>query len=94
MAAEFTLFTSEPTALAGVPAKADPTREPAEFQYQYDQSELDPEGRSGVMGSLFGPRNFRDGRVQVWGCSPGCLLLSLAVSVVLTLLLNLLLNFL
>jgi hypothetical protein len=94
MAAEFILFTSEPTAPAGVSAKADPAREPAESQYRYDQPELDPEGRSGVMGSLFGPRTFRDGRVQVWGCSPGCLLLSLAVSVVLTLLLNLLLDFL
>jgi len=44
------------------------------------------------MRSLFGPRNVAGGRVQVWGCSPGCLLLSLLVSVVLTVLLNLLLG--
>lgn len=30
----------------------------------------------------------RVGRVQVYGCSPGCLLMSLALSVALTLLLN------
>jgi hypothetical protein len=41
---------------------------------------------------LFGPTNLRGGRIQVWGCSPGCILLSLVVSVILTLLLNLLLN--
>ncbi len=44
------------------------------------------------MKSLFGPRKFRGGRVQVYGCSPGCLLLSLLASIVLTVLLNLLLN--
>jgi hypothetical protein len=65
-----------------------------ESMYRYDRSKLDREGRSGVLGSLFGPRAFRDGRLRVWGCSPGCLLLSLAVSVVLTLLFNLLLDFL
>lgn len=41
---------------------------------------------------LFGPTNLRGGQIQVWGCSPGCILLSLAVSVILTLLLNLLFN--
>ncbi|MBW3593915.1 MAG: hypothetical protein KY396_09500 [Actinobacteria bacterium] len=32
------------------------------------------------------------GRVQVYGCSPGCLLLSLGISILLTLLLNLLIR--
>lgn len=41
---------------------------------------------------LFGPREIGGGRVQVYGCSPGCLLLSLLVSIVLTILLNLILN--
>jgi hypothetical protein len=40
------------------------------------------------MRDLFGPRSYKGGRVQVWGCSPGCLLLSVVVSVVLTILLN------
>ena len=40
--------------------------------------------------SPFGPRSFGGGRVQVFGCSPGCLVMSLVVSVVLTLLLNIL----
>jgi hypothetical protein len=40
----------------------------------------------------FGPREFRNGRVHVYGCSPGCLLLSLAVSVLLTILLNVLIR--
>ncbi len=44
------------------------------------------------MRSLFGPREFRGGRVQVYGCSPGCLLLSILASIVLTVLLNLLLS--
>ncbi|MBA2290198.1 MAG: hypothetical protein H0V98_07435 [Chloroflexia bacterium] len=44
------------------------------------------------MKSLFGPREFRDGRVQVYACSPGCLLLSILSSIVLTILLNLILN--
>jgi hypothetical protein len=42
------------------------------------------------MGSLFKPRSFGNGRIQVWGCSPGCLLVSLLISVVLTILANLL----
>ncbi len=42
------------------------------------------------MRPLFGPRSYRGGRVQVWGCSPGCLLISLLLSVVLTVVLNLL----
>jgi hypothetical protein len=37
---------------------------------------------------VFKPRTSQDGRVRVYGCSPGCLLISLAVSLVLTLLVN------
>ena len=37
---------------------------------------------------MFKPRQYRDGRVKVYGCSPGCLLVSLAVSVFLTLAVN------
>lgn len=40
----------------------------------------------------FSPREFRGGRVKVYGCSPGCLLTSLLVSVVLTILINLLIR--
>ena len=32
------------------------------------------------------------GRVQVYGCSPGCLFLSLGISIFLTILLNLLIR--
>jgi hypothetical protein len=38
----------------------------------------------------FGPRTVRG--VQVYGCSPGCLLLSLAVSILLTILVNVLIR--
>jgi hypothetical protein len=38
--------------------------------------------------SLFGPRAFGGGRVHVYGCSPGCLLWSIALSVGLTILVN------
>jgi hypothetical protein len=40
----------------------------------------------------FGPMATRGGRVRVYGCSPGCLLLSLAVSVLLTILVNVLIR--
>jgi hypothetical protein len=43
-------------------------------------------------GDRFKPETFRGGRVRVYGCSPGCLLLSLAVSVLLTVLVNLLIR--
>jgi hypothetical protein len=45
-----------------------------------------------MMRWLFGPRDVAGGRVQVYGCSPGCLLVSLLVSIILTVLLNLILN--
>lgn len=41
---------------------------------------------------LFGPIEIGSGRLQVYGCSPGCLLLSLLVSIILTILLNMVLN--
>jgi len=44
------------------------------------------------MRDLFGPREFKDGRVKLYGCSPGCLLTSLLLSVGLTVLLNLLIR--
>lgn len=44
------------------------------------------------MRRLFGPMELGDGRFQVWGCSPGCLLVSIAVSIILTVVLNLILN--
>ena len=38
------------------------------------------------------PRSFRGGRLQVYGCSPGCLFWSLLLSVGLTILINLLIK--
>jgi hypothetical protein len=73
------------------PPEDDPfpvTPRPAVFE-----DELEPQppsstfGRSG-FGPMFGPRSFGNGRIQVWGCSPGCLVVSLIASLVLTLLLN------
>jgi hypothetical protein len=37
---------------------------------------------------MFKPREYRDGRLRVYGCSPGCLLVSIALSIFLTLALN------
>lgn len=37
---------------------------------------------------MFKPREYRDGRVKLYGCSPGCLLVSIALSIFLTLALN------
>jgi hypothetical protein len=44
----------------------------------------------GHIRAMFRPREIRgrNSRVQVYGCSPGCLLVSLGLSLVLTLLLN------
>lgn len=64
-----------------------PARDPSR-----DGPEPEPENGGGLMRWLFGPRSIRGGQIQVWGCSPGCLLLSLAVSILLTLLLNAILN--
>jgi hypothetical protein len=38
--------------------------------------------------SVFEPKQFKGGRVKVYGCSPGCLLVSIALSVFLTLAVN------
>lgn len=43
-----------------------------------------------TRGSLFAPKSFAGGRVQVYGCSPKFLLLSLLLSLLLTILLNVL----
>jgi hypothetical protein len=43
---------------------------------------------SGDDRAVFKPREYRGGRVKVYGCSPGCLLVSLAISVFLTLAVN------
>ena len=37
---------------------------------------------------MFEPKEYKGGRVRVYGCSPGCLLVSIAISVLLTLLVN------
>ena len=37
---------------------------------------------------MFEPKEGKGGRVKVYGCSPGCLLASIAVSVLLTLAVN------
>jgi hypothetical protein len=42
----------------------------------------------GITARVFSPKEFKGGRVKVYGCSPGCLLVSLAVSVFLTLAVN------
>jgi ribose/xylose/arabinose/galactoside ABC-type transport system permease subunit len=41
---------------------------------------------------VFGGRSFGGGRVRVYGCSPGCLLMSLLASLLLTIILNLLIR--
>ena len=37
---------------------------------------------------MFEPKEFKGGRVRIYGCSPGCLLVSIALSILLTLLVN------
>jgi hypothetical protein len=41
---------------------------------------------------LLGPTGSPDGRVRVYGCTPGCLIVSLLVSVVLTIPVNVLIR--
>ena len=54
-----------------------------------EDPEWAPGTRLGDEGSgPFAPHSFGGGRVRVYGCSPGCLLISVIVSLVLTLLLN------
>lgn len=45
-------------------------------------------GPVGMGGDPFAPRSFAGNRVRVYGCSPGCLIMSLLVSLILTLILN------
>ena len=44
------------------------------------------------MKKLFGPQEFRNGQVRLYGCTPGWILLWILISIVLTVVLNLLLN--
>ena len=37
---------------------------------------------------VFEPKDFKGGRVKVYGCSPGCLAVSIGVSLLLTLAVN------
>jgi hypothetical protein len=48
--------------------------------------------RDAPMKRVFGPQQFRDGRVRVYGCSPGWILIWILISLILTIILNLLLN--
>ena len=41
---------------------------------------------------LFSPRSYRGGQVKVYGCSPGCLLVSLLLSLFLTIVVNVLIR--
>lgn len=52
----------------------------------------DRTGRNDCRVNLFGGRSYRGGRVRVYGCSPGCLLISLGLSLFLTIVLNLLIR--
>lgn len=67
------------------PEAEEATPYPAVFE-----EEPGPRGFRGgsQFGGMFAPRSFGNGRVQVWGCSPGCLVASLLISALLTLLLN------
>ncbi len=44
------------------------------------------------MKRMFRPQEFGGGRVRVYGCSPGCLMISLLVSIVASVILTLVLN--
>jgi hypothetical protein len=43
-------------------------------------------------GGFFGGRDVAGGRVRVYGCSPGCLVVSILLSLFLTLVVNLLIR--
>jgi hypothetical protein len=60
----------------------DVTPYPAEFEDEVGPPRRLSPFEADQLGPMFGPR------IQVWGCSPGCLIVSLVASVVLTLLLN------
>jgi hypothetical protein len=72
----------------------EPHQEPAQGHVARSQNRPgeQPGGGGRIESVLFGPREFADGRVRVYGCSPGCLVVSLVVSVLLSVLLTLLFN--
>lgn len=55
-----------------------------------DPRDGDPHQSTPSRGSMFAPKSFAGGRIQVYGCSPRFLLLSLLISLLLTILLNVL----
>jgi hypothetical protein len=64
------------------------TPRPAVFEEELEQQPPPSAFGHAGFGPMFGPRTFGNGRIQVWGCSPGCLIASFIASVLLTLLLN------
>ena len=74
------------------PAEGVPTPELVEADEVYSSGDPFPQAPQtpgfGGFGSMFGPRSIGGGRVQVWGCSPGCLIVSIVGSLLLTLILN------
>ena len=50
------------------------------------------DGAGMARGGPLGGGSFRGGNVRVYGCSPGCLVMSLIASLVLTVLVNLLIR--
>jgi hypothetical protein len=63
------------------------------FRFSRRRLEIEPDGQVHAMAARdpLAPKT-SDGRVRVYGCSPGCLLISLAVSLLLTILLNVLIR--
>jgi hypothetical protein len=64
------------------------TPHPAVFEDEEGVPRRPSAFEGGRLSPMFGPGTFGNRRIQVWGCSPGCLIASLVASVVLTLLLN------
>ncbi len=64
----------------------DPDLMPLGDQGGFESGQNFPRGQGLPLGGE--PREFAGGRVRVYGCSPGCLFLSIAVSLVLSLLLS------
>jgi hypothetical protein len=75
-----------PESPASAPLTPDVIGPESEDDYSNQPGGMPFGGGSG--GGLFAPRSFGGGRIQVFGCSPGCLIISLIASVILTLLLN------
>lgn len=87
---EFGRPADTPSATSHVPEEPDLVAPGGTNPFADDQFVGD--GRSAGIPSnqrpIDGGREFGGGRVRVYGCSPGCLMISLAVSLILTLLLN------